>query len=498
MRVKLSLLAISAISLASSATAQVVRDYDPSIQRTTAIQYFKPAEEHLFTGDCMPCYHDGTFYIYWLLDEGHHAGLGGLGGHQWALSTSRDLVNWTHYPVAVAIEEDWEKSICTGSVIADDDKFYAFYSTRVKDEKGVHEQLSYAMSEDGGKRFVKQKPNPFYFPPEECVSRDFRDPKVFKDDKGFFHLFISGYKKDPVLEGFGGYLCHLVSKDMREWKQVESPLTGQVGTPECSDYFKWNDWYYLLYSIGGDTYYVMSRNPYGPWQYPTTQSFVERWASVYKTAPYKDGRCVAVAYMPCRKDGKDFGADIWGGNMLLREAVQEPDGTLNTKFLEESLPPMESIDVPSFSVAGDNAKVREKRGAISIDASNGIGVASAGGLPVDYRITFEFEPDGNYDEAGLFVRGDDKDHRGYKVELNSNKESVFIYNTGINTVKGLDKTVKVDLILKGEFLDMNVNGKRSIVNRLPEKKGDKLFFFVKNGSGSFKNISIRKWDEKAW
>lgn len=102
---------------AGSAMAQVVKDYDPQIQRTSALQYFKPAESHLFTGDCMPYYHDGTFYVYWLLDEGHHSGLGGLGGHQWALSTSEDLVNWTHYPVAVGIEQNWEKSICTGSVI---------------------------------------------------------------------------------------------------------------------------------------------------------------------------------------------------------------------------------------------------------------------------------------------------------------------------------------------------------------------------------------------
>lgn len=268
--------------------AQVVKDYDPAIQRVTGIQYFKPVESHLFTGDCMPYYYKGTFYIYWLLDEGHHAGLGGLGGHQWALSTSEDLVTWEHYPVAVGIDEEWEKSICTGSVIADKGKFYAFYSTRVKDDKGVHEQLSYAMSEDGGKSFVKQHPNPFYYAPNECISREFRDPKVFKDKEDVYHLFISGYKKEPELDGFGGYLVHLVSKDLKDWKEIESPLTGQVATPECSDYFKWNDWYYLLYSIGGDTYYVKSRKPYGPWEYPTTQAFVESWASVYKTAEYKD------------------------------------------------------------------------------------------------------------------------------------------------------------------------------------------------------------------
>lgn len=488
-------LLIASMLLASGATAQVVRDYDPAIQRTTAIQYFKPAEKHLFTGDCMPCYHEGTFYLYWLLDESHHAG---LGGHQWALSTSADLVNWTHYPVAVAIDEEWEKSICTGSVIADKERFYAFYSTRVKDAKGVHEQLSYARSDDGGRSFVKQQPNPFYFPPEECVSRDFRDPKVFRDDEGTYHLFISGYKKEPVVEGFGGYLCHLVSRDLKQWREVEPPLAGQVGTPECSDYFRWNDWYYLLYSIGGDTYYVMSKDPFGPWRYPATQSLVEQWASVYKTAPYRDGRRIAVAYMPCRSNGKDYDGAIWGGNMLLREAVQLPDGTLGTRFLEEALPPMRSVELPALVAAGDNATAEVAEGVVTIDAPNGVGIAVAEGLPADYRISFVFEPEGNYDEAGLFVRGDDRNHRGYKIELNANKQSLFIHNTGVNTVRGLDKAVKVDLILKDEFIDMNVDGRRSIVNRLPEKRGDKLFFFLKNGKGTFRDISIRKWEEQAW
>lgn len=492
-------LMIAAMFCATAATAQVAKDYNPQIQRTSAMQYFKPAESHLFTGDCMPLYHDGTFYIYWLLDEGHHAGLGGLGGHQWALSTSEDLVNWTHYPVAVGIDEEWEKSICTGSVIADKGRFYAFYSTRVLDDNGTHEHLSYAVSTDGGKSFVKQQPNPFYFPPEECVSRDFRDPKVFRDDDGIYHLFISGYKKNPVIEGFGGYLCHLVSDDLKNWKEINSPLAGQVATPECSDYFKWNDWYYLLYSIGGDTYYVMSRSPFGPWQYPTTQSLMEQWASVYKTAPYKDNRRIAVAYMPCRRDGKDFDGAIWGGNMLLREAVQHPDGTLGTKFLEEALPPMRSIPLPAFETAGDNATASVGAdGAVTIHASNGTGTAALSGLPVDYRISFEFEPEGNYDEAGIFVRADDKDHRGYKIELNANKESAFIYNTGINTVKGLDRTVKVDIILKDEFIDMNIDGRRCIVNRLPEKKGDKLFFFLKNGNARFHNITLSKWNENDW
>lgn len=474
------------------ATAQVVKDYNPAIQKTTHIQYFKPTEERLFTGDCMPYYHNGTFYLYWLLDEGHHSGLGGLGGHQWALSTSEDLKTWKHYPVAVGIDEEWEKSICTGSVLENNGKFYAFYSTRVKENGQVHEQLSYAISTDGGKKYIKQQPNPFYFAPEECVSRDFRDPKAFKDENGLFHLFISGYKKNPELEGFGGYLVHLVSNDLKNWKEIESPLTGQVATPECSDYFKWNDWYYLLYSVGGDSYYVKSKQPYGPWEYPTTQAFVERWASVYKTSGFKNGRRIAVAYMPCRRDGKDNGSDIWGGNALLREVSQLPDGTLYTKFLPEVLPAMKSVQTPAIQIPSSSRTALLKGDKLIMNAPNGISTASLLNLPGNYRITMEIQPDGNYDELGLFVRATGKEKRGYKLELNPNKESIFIHNTGINGVKGLREPLVLDVIVKNEFIDVCLNSQRCIINRLAEQKGKNLFFFIKNGSATFKNIKVQE------
>lgn len=479
--------------VASPSFTQVVKDYNPSIQRTTHMQYFKPAEEHLFSGDCMPYYHNGTFYLYWLLDEGHHAGLDGLGGHQWALSTSTDLVNWKHYPVALGIEnEEWEKSICTGSVIAEGDKFYAFYATRVKENGNIHEQLSYAISTDGGYTYRKQEPNPFYYAPEECISRDFRDPKVFKDEKGLFHLFIPGNLKEPSLGGFGGYLVHLTSTDLKNWTEAASPLKGQRGTPECADYFKWNDWYYLLYSIGGHTYYLMSKEAYGPWIYPQSQTFIEYFGSVYKTAGFKNGRRIAMAYSPCRKDDKDNGDRIWGGTILFREVYQEADGTLSTKFLKEVLPAMSAIPTPAIQASSPSNIVSVYGDKIEINASGDIGVASLSGLPENYRISMKIVPEGNYEEAGLFLRATDKRQSGYRLELNPDNQIVTMHNTSINAVDNLEKTIHLDVIVYDEFFDVSINNKRCILNRLPEQKGTNLFFYVKNGNAVISDIQIQE------
>lgn len=485
---KIILLALYLIcSLYSS--SQPAKDYDPAKQRTTGIQYFQPIEPNLFAGDCMPFFHNGTFYLYWLLDEGHHAALDGMGGHQWALSTSTDLINWKHYPVALGIDEDWEKSICTGSVIANDDKIYAFYSTRVKEDGHVHEQLSYAISTDGGITFEKQKPNPFYYAPKECISRDFRDPRAFKDKEGVFHLFIAGYEKDPILDGQGGYLVHLTSKDLKNWTETASPLKGQWGVPECPDYFKWNDWYYLLYSLGGDTYYLKSQEPYGPWEYPDSQPMVEKWGNVAKTAEFKNGRRIAAYYINDKRENKDSEGQIWGGSLLLRELFQKGDGSLAVGYLPEVMPTMTPIATPGF-VLDDIVVVSES--GITLNAPNGIGVTSMKDLPKQYRITMTIEPKGNYDELGLFFRATDKHNKGYKLTLNPNKQYVSLFETRIEGVQDLREPISLNVVVMDDIIDVYINNERCISNRLGEQKGENIIFFVKNGQAEFKDIELYK------
>ena len=233
------------------ASSQMVLNYDPEKQSTTNIQYFKPVEEDLFVGDCIPFAHDGIFYLYWLIDKGHHTSLNGLGGHQWVLSKSSDLINWKHYPVVLGIDEEWEKSICTGSVIFTKDAFYVFYATRILQDGVRKEQLSYALSNDGTK-FIKQKPNPFYTAPGAYNPSQFRDPKIFEHTDGY-HMLISSYAKGSGNAENGGCLAHLFSTNLKNWEVKEPVLTGQRGTPECSDYFYWDGWYYLIYSSTAHT-----------------------------------------------------------------------------------------------------------------------------------------------------------------------------------------------------------------------------------------------------
>ena len=466
--------------------AQFDVDYQPELQPTGTMQYFTPAGRNLYVGDCIPFAHNGTYYLYWLIDKGHHTSLNGLGGHQWVLSTTTDLKRWTHYPVVLGIDEDWEKSICTGSLVYTNQKFYAFYATRLLKDGQSSEQLSYAVSDDGI-TFKKQQPNPFFTAPPGYSGRDFRDPKVTVDPAGGFNLLISSKETNAPIKGEEGCLVRLTSPNLIDWTVGQPVLTGQNSVPECPDYFQWNGWYYLVYSNHGDTYYVKSKSPNGPWQYPRYQALKEEMANVAKTAEFARNRRIAAAWIPSRREDKDNGREIFGGSAIFREVVQEADGTLGTRFPAEMIPATAGpLKLPVVLATGSSGKA----GDILLKALNGLGAAHYKDVPVNARITLEVEPQGDNEEYGLYLRADERAANGYKLRFSANERTVSLGNTRIESVEGLAKNTLIDIIMQNDIIDVSINGNRCIVNRMPEQKGGYLWLYAKQGNVKVKSVTI--------
>lgn len=491
-----SLFAVCFCLIFLSTKAQLSVRYNPAIQPTQSMQYFKPVGNNLFVGDCIPFYHDGTYYLYWLLDSAHHHALNGLGGHQWVLSTTKDLKTWTNYPIVLGIDEEWEKSICTGSVVYANNKFYAFYATRlINNENKVNEQLSYAISNDGI-HFTKQKPNPFYTSAPGYSKRDFRDPKVFVDSKGVFHLLVASKQDSTTLQNYDGALVHLLSKDLKNW-QVEKPvLTGQNSVPECPDYFKWNDWYYLVYSDNSNTFYVKSKSPYGPWEQPSYQALDEEWANVVKTAQFGIDRRIAAAWIPSRLDNKDDGHEMFGGNIVLREVIQSSNGTLNTKFPAELMPV--NTQPVSLQLMHDSLTSSTDNTHFTISAADGVGAAHYENIPANFHLTLHVNPKTINEEYGLILRAGDKGKDGYKLSFSANDLKVNLGNTSISAVDGLDRPIQVDILAKDDIIDVCINNRRCIVNRMIEHKGNQLWLYVKHGKVEFSSLKVNsiKSDKK--
>lgn len=437
------------------------------------MQYYKPAGD-LNVGDCMPFFHDGLFRLFYLVDEGHHQALGGLGGHQWAQAWSADLVHWEHQPMAIAITEEREGSICTGSVLFHAGAYYAFYATRMRD---FTQHLGLAVSEDGI-YFRKTEPNPFASPLPGYSRYHYRDPYAFRDDAGRFHLLVSASLETYPVPERGGCLAHLVSDDLQQWEVLEPfLLPGLHNVPECADYFQWGDWYYLIFSNDGIARYRMSRKPFGPWLRPAQDVLDSPVSRVMKTAPFPGNRRVGVAWIGPRRDGQDNGHFQFGGNALFRELVQLPDGTLGTAFPPEMTPSGPQWQGAIIPWLGE--------GGTTLANEQGLAVARCDGVPRDARLTLRVMPQAGVGSFGLRLCAGETFETGYELVFTPAEGSVRLAGQRLTVVEGLENPFSLEIVLRGELVDVCIGGNRTLVDRLPQRQGRNVFFFVQNGAVEF-------------
>ena len=459
------------------------------------MQYFKPVARNAFAGDAMPFSHNGVFHLFYLLDHDHHQSLDGLGGHQWAHASSRDLIRWEHHPLAIGITEPWEGSICTGSAFAAEDVVYGFYATRHRD----HKQFLYlAMSHDGI-NFVKQTPPPLASPGAHGSPYHYRDPFVFRDPAtNRFHMLVTAMQASPELEGYGGYLAHLSSSDLQAWEESEPCLVSPYpGAPECPDLFEWNGWTYLLFSHDLITRYRMTPTPPAgtsvlpvAWLRPSNDILDGPQAAVMKTAPFDVDRRIGVAWIGTREQEKDHGKLQWGGNLLFRELVQHPDGTLGTRFVPEMVP---SLGEPRASVVealtpgvalGDD-------GAFTLVAPRGLASNALLDVPQNVRIKMRIIPGPGTAEFGLRLRGTGRFAGGYMLRFQPSTDTVSLHDVTLSSVRGLDRPFDLDILMYDDIIDVNIDARRCLVNRLPEQRGDRLFCFCQEGQVRFDAVEIR-------
>jgi beta-fructofuranosidase len=451
------------------------------------MQYYKPDAPQQWVGDCMPFYHGGLFHLFYLLDEGHHQSLDGRGGHQWAHATSPDLVHWTHHSLALPITEAEETSICTGSVFHYGDTYYAFHAVRRPDWT---QRLGLATSRDGI-TFTKQPVPSYAEPPAGYDPRHFRDPFVFRDAaSGRFHMLVTAKYLEHPIPALGGCLAHLESDDLQQWT-VQKPflIPGFTDAPECSDYFEWNGWYYLLFSNQLQTRYRLARTPFGPWQRPAQDLLDSPWARVMKTAPYHDNRRIGIAWIGTRQDDRDTGRFQWGGHAIFRELVQHVDGTLGTKFVPEMMP---ARGAPwAWQVTAQTAGVSVRQDCIALEAGAGMAAVSLAGLPQNVHIRVRGVPGAGAPRFGLRLRETTPFVDGVTLDLLATAQRVELHDAALGPVEGLDAPFVLEVILKDGLIDVCLNDQHCLINRCPEQRGGGLTFFCHTGSITFEHLTIR-------
>jgi beta-fructofuranosidase len=464
-----SALADSTIISLNDGAEKVARDADLLLgPEPLNVQYSRPRGYNTNAGDAMPFYHDGTFHLFFLLDRRQHHSKWGLGAHQWAHISSTDLVHWTYYPIALPIEHEWEGSICTGSVIFNAGRYYAHYATRMPDRS---ERLGVAESEDGV-HFRKTLPTPFAEPSAPFIHGPNRDPFVFKDgDK--FHMLVTAAIADGGAGKSEGALEHLVSDDLSQWAVAGEPFlrSGSQAQPECSDLFRWGDWYYLLFSLNGTTYYRMSKSALGPWSTPESQILDGPEAKVMKAAEFKGGRRLLVGFV--QHDNR------YGGDLVFRELLQEKDGSLGTTVPKEmefaTEAPQRAADIrlnssrlsgPAIPIGGDARITANAAG--NGRSSFAISIGSGETEGVEEKLIF--------DSAAGTVSWTDSTGKPATAKLEH--------------VTDLVGPISIVLVLRNTLADLSINGHRTLIHRLSSPRPQRISFSSMGGTVDLSEITV--------
>ncbi len=220
-------------------------------------------------------WHKGEFHLFF-----QHNPHGTKWGHMsWGHAVSTDLLNWSELPVAIS--EDDDGAIFSGSAVSDGDEIVAIYTRHTE----TQQTQCIARSSDNGRTFTKFESNPVL----DEGKKDFRDPKVFRFRD---HWIMS------VAQPMERQISFYKSFDLVKWQHLSNfgPAAAIDGIWECPDLFP--------LEIDGKEVWVLlvSLNPGGLYG-SGTQYFVGDF----------DGENFSPRYSTSEPRWLDFGKDNYAG-----------------------------------------------------------------------------------------------------------------------------------------------------------------------------------------
>ena len=284
---------------------------------------YKPSDG--FVGDPMPYYENGTFYIFFLKDQGNSF------NHSIFLVETKDFINYEEKGEILKSSTDYNAQdnwIGTGSVCKVSNTYYFFY-TGHNERLEMHERIMVATSENDLYHF-KKLDGVYIDPTAELSNVDFRDPDVTydKENDKFILTITTNAKNDGTV-----LVKYTVDKDLKNYTYDKIIFTDEEGfwNLECSDTFKIGNYWYLSYSGQDDTlWYAKSRSQYtgfGSTLYGRASRIESKF--FYAAKSVSDGTNTYFVGWARRRGGlKDTSKASWAGNILVSKVVQREDGSI--------------------------------------------------------------------------------------------------------------------------------------------------------------------------
>lgn len=174
------------------------------------------------------------------------------GPMHWGHVKTKDFINWERLPCALAPDMEYDGQGCfSGSALEADGKHILMYTSVQEQEqadgrKRIRQTQSIAVGD--GRHYEKFPQNPVIkgeMLPQGSSRADFRDPKIWRDEQGFYAVVGS------KLEDGRGQLLLYSSADAYEWKYETVLDHGEKKYGEmweCPDFFPLADKQILIVS----------------------------------------------------------------------------------------------------------------------------------------------------------------------------------------------------------------------------------------------------------
>ncbi len=509
--------------------------------------FYKPTGA--WAADFIPFYKDGRFRLFYLQDWRNIPEHGE--GTPWYQISTDDLVHFEEHGEMLArgTKDEQDLYVFTGSVIEelgqsqgrlaskqshgdskqshrDSKQYHIFYTghnpyfrAQGKPEQGVMHAVS-----DDLLTWRKIPEDTFYAPQALGVQavayemHDWRDPFVFwNPDAGEYWMLLAARSKSGPSRRRGcTALC--ASRDLKHW-EVRDPLyaPGLYYTHECPDLFKMGEWWYLVFSEFSErlvTRYRMARSLSGPWLTPPDDQFDGR--AFYAAKTTSDGsRRYLFGWNPTREGNKDYGSWHWGGNLVVHEINQRPDGTLSV-CVPEAVDRAFGIPTPATLQPGLGTCTATSNG-IRLDGTGTFACAVGSVMPEQCRIDAEIVVSDAARFAGIMLRVSDDLEKAYYIRIEPSRNRlvfdmwprpgdvpfmpelerplVALTPSARGTALSPDQAVlpghhayKLQVYVEGTVCVVYVNGEVAMSTRLYNLPQGKWGVFVEDGVAEFHHV----------
>jgi len=456
-----------------------------------------------FAADFIPFYWQGDYHLFYLKDYRDVSGHGE--GTPWWHLVTRDFVHFDDWGEALprgpqGSQDLW---VFTGSVIEHDGTFHIYYTGHnghLKDQGKPVQAVLHATSpnlctwtKDAGMSFFA--PSALGYEPD-----DWRDPFVFwYQEAGEFWMLLAA-RRNAGPSRNRGCTALAASKDLQTWA-VREPFWAPDAfyTHECPDLFRLGDRWYLVFSEFSDrstTRYRMSRSLDGPWLAPTNDSFDGRAYYAAKTAGVGDERYV-FGWLPTREGETDTGAWQWGGNLVVHQVTQRPDGTLAVRPPATVLAPFVK---PAALAPRPVLGTWNTDGPLSADAVGRFSALNLGPMPDECLIRAQVTYRPGTAACGLLLRADDALDSYYQVRLEPAAQRMvidrwprpgdqpFMLERPLTMKAGAP--VHLTLLVDGTCLVVYADDEVALCCRMYEHRAGGLGLFVTEGAAAFSDITM--------